>query len=284
MKSKKIIFYAPLLFVAIFIFGHVVPNIIESDDICNVENYVVSGQGRPIVIFDIDNTLLHPQEIMARVECVIARRDQIMKSGLDMEAAYDKVLPAYFAALQKTAVTLVDEKSVDFIKQLQSRGIIIIAMTARSLEFEESTLRQLDSVGINFCATAPILKKDLSSEGLNEPISFKNGIIFAGGTNDKGAVLERFLQQAELIPDRGKIILVGEKELAPDKIQIILIDDKEKNLIDGQRKAIELGIPFTGIRYSKLDLEVQRFNADPAMQAFVLEASNYYDLSEKGKI
>ena len=103
MKNNKTIFYVPLLLIATFIFGHVIPNIIESDDICSVENYVMSGEKRSIIIFDIDNTLVHPQDIMARVECVIARRDLVMKSGIEMEAAYDKVLPANFACLAKNS-------------------------------------------------------------------------------------------------------------------------------------------------------------------------------------
>ena len=54
-----------------------------------------------------------------------------------------------------------------------------------------------------------------------------------------------------------------------------MIDDKKKNLTDAELKAVELSIPFTGIRYSKLDPEIQRFNSDPKMQELVVETSHY---------
>lgn len=222
---------------------HVLPVIIESDDIRSVQENVDVNAKRPVVIFDLDNTLLRAELIMARDECFDARLKQELSAGLAIKPACDKVLPGYFEAMQATQISLVDENSVVMIKELQERGIVVIALTARSPHvLEECTLRQLESVGINFRITSPTHEKDLNFAGLNDRADFKGGVIFCG-CNDKGKVLERFFNETDFHPD-----------------QIIFADDKEKNLSAVEREANELNIPCVCIRYSKLDQAIQGFD------------------------
>ncbi|MBS1988372.1 DUF2608 domain-containing protein [Candidatus Dependentiae bacterium] len=233
----------------LFVFGfnttytQVFPVIIESDDIWSVKENIDSNAKHPVVIFDIDNTLLRAELVMARDECFDARLKQELAAGLAIKPACDKVLPGYFEAMQVTHVSLVDENSVAMIKELQERGIVVIALTARSPHvLEECTLRQLESVGINFRITSPTHEKDLNFAGLTDRADFKGGVIFCG-CNDKGKVLERFFNETDLHPD-----------------QIIFTDDKEKNLSAVEREANELNIPCVCIRYSKLDQAIQGFD------------------------
>lgn len=239
----KTINFLSLVFVLNIACTQVFPVIIESDDIRSVKNNLNDSAACPVVIFDLDNTLLRAELVMARDECFDARLKQELATGLAIKPACDKVLPAYFEAMQVTPVSLVDENSVVMIKELQERGIVVIALTARSPHvLEECTLRQLESVGINFRITSPTHEKDLNFAELTDRADFKGGVIFCG-CNDKGKVLERFFNETGLHPD-----------------QIIFADDKEKNLSAVEREANELSIPCVCIRYSKLDQAIQGFD------------------------
>lgn len=215
----------------------------DSDDIGVIQNHLSSQANRPLVIFDIDNTLIRAHEVAARDECFSALLQAELSTGLNVTAACEKILPNYFEAMKKTLVSAIDIKSVDLIKSLQERGIVAIALTARSpYVLEECTLRQLNSVGIDFRHTSPSHEKALNLGGAIGKADFKGGVVFCGN-NDKGEVLERLFNQTNFHPD-----------------QIIFIDDKEKNLTAVQREAKKLNIPFVGIRYSKLDAEIQDFS------------------------
>lgn len=221
------------------------PVFIESNDICCVENYLHNDALKPLLIYDIDNTLLRAQEVQARDEYFSACLKREMKSGKDLTAACNVVLPQFFESMKKTAVSLVDERSIESIKRLQRRGITIIALTARSPHaLEGCTLNQLASVGINFRITSPTHESDLNFTGMIDKADFKAGVVFCGN-NDKGEVLERLFNQTGFTPDK-----------------IIFVDDKLKNLENVAREAVKLDIPFFGIRYSKLDFEIENFTLD----------------------
>lgn len=258
MNTKKVLFYS-FLFLAVTVsfrnsfsmyrgikcINYTQSKFIESNDICCVENFIDNSQLRPLLIYDIDNTLVRAQDVQARDEYFSARLKREMESGKDLTTACNIVLPQFFECMKKTAVSLVDERSVGSITRLQRRGIAMIALTARSPHvLEVCTLKQLARVGINFRITSPAHENDLNFTGMMDKADFKGGVVFCGN-NDKGAVLERLFEQTGFIPDK-----------------IIFVDDKLKNLENVEREALKLHIPFLGIRYSKLDAEIESFMLD----------------------
>ncbi|MGZ3632803.1 MAG: DUF2608 domain-containing protein [Parachlamydiaceae bacterium] len=158
----------------------------------------------------------------------------------------------------------VPSKSADsqiplLIQSLQEQGIAVLAFTSRGRNaWYSSNIQKIDlitekvlfSLGLDFSKTT------LPPELKNLSIAFSNyyhdGIIYAGNTLEKGALLEEILDTTNYRPSK-----------------IIFVDDKIDSL-QGIEEALEcLHIPFIGLAYEKTKISHQNF--DPMIATIQLE-------------
>lgn len=214
--------------------------IIESDTVLEINNYLYGDLKHTLVIFDIDNTLAAPKLEIGSDQWVDYLVHEKMKQGLDLQQAFNAVLPTYFHVQFKIAMHPVEDITPTFIKDLQTQGISVIAITARSIYVASRTLDQLDDMRVELG-----IQGHTNELHLNMPIPciYMDGVIFSGN-NDKGLVLIELLNTIDFKPSK-----------------IIFIDDKLKNITAVEYAAQKCGIEFVGIRYSRCDARVANFNA-----------------------
>ncbi len=198
-----------------------------------------------LVIFDIDNTLAAPKLEIGSDQWVNYLVEEKMKLGLDLQQAFNAVLPTYFHVQFKIAMHPVEDITPRFILGLQAQGVSVIALTARSIFVASRTLDQLDDMRVELG-----IKGHADELHLNMPIPciYMHGVIFSGN-NDKGLVLIELLNNIDFKPTK-----------------IIFIDDKLKNIVAVEYAAQKCSIEFIGIRYSRCDERVANFNPVKAQE------------------
>ena len=214
-----------------------------------------------LLAFDIDNTIGGPENEIAS--------DQCFSKLLESKVALHKVLKICHSAQKVTELKPVEETrfdadnpdetilgTLDTINFLQHWGFKTMALTARSQNIYESTLRQFASsrLKIDFTSSSPYPKATYpgSIVTFNETSDAKgdcryfNGILFCGNHN-KGEKLIQLLRLSNYHPKA-----------------IILIDDKRANLekVEAALKSnpAYADIIFIGLRYGACDEAVSKFN------------------------
>jgi hypothetical protein len=193
-----------------------------------------------LFIFDIDNTLIRPCQVLGSDEWV----DYCFKKKQEEESSPDEVkrsvIETWMAVQVLTKMRLIEEESPAVVAELQQKGLSVMVVTSRGEDVIRTTRLQLQSVGIDM-AKATVCKESFF---LNDfpTVHFVDGILFAGGLT-KGDVLKSFLHQIGYTPKR-----------------IVFIDDKKSALISVSQLEKE-GIEFVGLRYNRADPIVRSFDA-----------------------
>lgn len=167
-----------------------------------------------LVLFDLDNTVFECEDIIAHANFY---HDVMKKRPEDSR----KVLKKIWAAIKRSDVRLVEPITPQVIRDLQDRGIAVMALTSRDMELTEATLRQVKSLGIDFSKTSPTRKSKY----------FHHGILFADKNFPKGPALLAYLEGTGVKPKR-----------------IILVDDLKKNL-----ESVGNSIGAIGLHYPLVD-------------------------------
>lgn len=217
--------------------------IVESDSHSIIHAYVQPGC---LVVWDIDNTLAHPIGRIGSDEWFTYLLEQELGKGLDFSRALHNVLPVYCEVQLHINLQLVEQGAPQLLKQLQHEGVAMMSLTARSLPLVNRTISQLADIGIDFSHNH--LGPEILLRELRGQYVYKRGILFSG-QNNKGDALVDFLHQINVVPTR-----------------VIFIDDKLKNLRDVEDALNKVGIPFYGIRYSKLDAYVAQLDDEVIAQ------------------
>jgi len=198
-------------------------------------------------IFDIDNTLLHPDKKLDSAGSDQWFSDRVkteMNKGESINNALDKVLPLYYHIAQNINLELVEATLVKDIKNIEKLCEHTICLTARSLCLADITAKQLDRNNLYF--KVPEIKTDELKLNLPNESLYKHGILFCGN-NSKGLVVTTLLDAMHYTPEK-----------------VVFVDDKEHNL-KAVEKAVEArGIKFIGLRYSGCDEKVKNFNKEKA--------------------
>jgi hypothetical protein len=243
IPSKRALLFS-FFFFFIFVFRFSVnAEIFEIQNISQCEPYI---QYDSFVIFDLDNTVMEPAQVLGSDQWFSYRIKEHLWDGMSEAEACAVALAEWTSVQLKTSVRPVEPDIVAFIKHLQKRDLVVMGLTLRGLNLAAKTLEQLQSIGVDFSKTYPITGE----------INFKNsgnvlcrrGVIFSNGT-DKGALLLQFFQKSGFFPKR-----------------VLFIDDKEKHLQDVERICAVNQIPFIGLRYGFLDEKVKNSCWDLAGQ------------------
>lgn len=215
--------------------------IVEHSHFITVNDYLTPQDFNKytVVILDIDNTIAQPNAIIGSEEWFAHMMNKVMEDDCDVRAAVNRILPLYFEIMHTVDFGPVEQMTIDIIRQLQEAGLIVIGLTARSLEIKDRTIKQLNTIGIDFTRSS-IWHEDFEYDCC-VPYAYKEGVIFCAGA-DKGKILMHVFDRLNYCP-----------------CKIIAIDDKAKHL-QAIARAINPCIDFIGIRYGHLDDKVRNFD------------------------
>lgn len=246
--------------------------IVKTNDIGVIENNLASAGVDTLVIFDIDDVLMYPNDaiLQPRGEELCAKLVQQLKQSVGKHAIKEFIS----IILLERSVSPVDPRSVELLAKLQQKNIKTLALTnclTGKFGLIENTenlrIAQLKTLGYHFNVSwqhlANISLKAMIDDNLDANPVYKDGVVFVDQTKEKGPVLGAFLKYAKFKPR-----------------QIIFVDDKLKNLHSVERYASSNDIKFTAIQYTK-SLDFCDLNQDIARLQFkVLEQQKKW-LSDK---
>lgn len=211
--------------------------IIETAQFSEITRYL---RPHTLIILDIDDTLLLPVQTLGTDVWFLYRLNTYKAQGMCSEDALDKALAEWEAVRHLTAVKIVEEGTERIIKDMQEQKVIIMGLTTQGLALATRTVRQLHSLGIDLCKTAPCSEDHYFLNG--HGVLYREGLLFTSGT-PKGPALLKFL---DLIGYQPKCV--------------VFINDKQTHLQDVEQALQNRGIEFIGLRYSYGDERVARFN------------------------
>ncbi len=252
----------------------------ETDDLAKVYNEIDSkikefGKKRVLAVFDIDNTLLVINQDLGSDQWFAWQSRKIKEGDFTNTVAksFDSLLKVQekLYALSGTHPTQNDAALI--IKKLQSKGVAVIALTARGHDYRNSTQRELAKNDISFKPSAigvnagfagkyiPYSLFNLEGSGLTKEeavswrlgkgrnVSYGDGVFMLAGQH-KGAMLRTLLYKTR------------EKFDA-----IIFVDDKAKNTTHMTQGFEKTNIFLTTFRYTKEDANVASFNSSAKKRA-----------------
>lgn len=155
-----------------------------------------------IVVFDLDNTVFREVQMLGTDEWY-SHQLHILRKGRSRAEAVKRMEPLNVAIKSATEMKLMEPEIPDLIHRLQSRGVIVIGLTARHPSLADSTLGQLHKFGIDFSKSAwPEHElKNFAVHELPNSLSYRGGIAFTDGAT-KGVVLRHLLLQTSTRPAR----------------------------------------------------------------------------------
>ncbi len=250
MKSYKYLIIASCLGLSLyFVYSWItrVPDkIVESVSITDIYKYIQPDEYNKdlLVIFDIDNTVAKTPTELGSDQWFTAKVEQFQTQGKSLLQAIDLTLPELFHIQFHSWLIPVEKQTISVINDLQSKGVSVIALTARSLELTQRTIEQLSRLGIHFTKTDPYECPLTHGHGHGKAGLYIDGIIFSGNHN-KGEMLTSWLNKISYHPKK-----------------IIFIDDKLKNLQAVETAVHKRDYPFIGIRYGYEDEAVRNFTLE----------------------
>ena len=192
-----------------------------------IERYIEEDT---LVLLDLDQTVYYIKEHFGSPEWFYLQIDQGLQSGdADRNSVISNFYPTFAKAQKVCPGILINSTTPSFIKRLQKRGVPIMGLTHRQPYLSIATLKQLDSMGIDFRKNLPF-SKSFQLEYPHNPTLF-HGVLFVADYNDKGEVFMLFFDRLEKTPK-----------------QILFVNDKLHNLESLQR-ALPSNIEYLGMHF-----------------------------------
>lgn len=182
--------------------------IIEKKYISAVSHYVKRNEKGLCVIFDLDNTVMHPTKDDGSDEWFSGYVQYYVDRGMSRNDAIQKILPDLFKFQRIAKVKPVEPEVVTLIKKFQKKKIHVIALTARSCQLIPCTIKQLQSIGIDFSKTALRSKKQLSFKELSDPACYTKGIMFCAN-NSKGKTLLQLFKRQTFVQKKLSLLMIS---------------------------------------------------------------------------
>lgn len=262
MKKFATLFTLAILTFATNIFSH----IIETPDLTLIEKELNDLDENCLVVFDVDDTLIMPEDQILRVDHFNTEANPIVHQFweriklLDEQARQNLISKIFLTAKRN----IIDEKVLDLIDNLKKKNVKVIALTALTTgkfghieRLEDWRIHHLRSMGIDFHPSAPhseeIIFDDVNGIG-TKPV-FKEGII-ASSRYPKGQVLVSFLNKIEWKPK--KIIFVDD--------YINFINSVETELTTADIDHICFHYTATDKMEIKLDMKVVQMQCDHLLE------------------
>jgi hypothetical protein len=190
----------------------------EITSITQAEDVLFQADKNTLVVFDIDQTLINPAIKFAQpryqhdkiFQKYRAELEQYLEERRKIDPFYGEI---FESKIWQSSFELVEPKTLDIIKDLQARGIKIVALTSTQpgrfgivdrMDIERS--RNLKSVGIDFSTSFKdqgVDLKGLKTYRGNYPTYYKGIICPAlNAGNTKGTALVAFFDAIQWTPKR----------------------------------------------------------------------------------
>ncbi len=232
-----------LLLIPITIFGTIY-------EIKKIEEVKIPEQSNVLVIFDIDNTLIHLKQELGSDQWFYHRWKQLEKTGLTTEEALCRVAFEFNGIQSLSQCQLVEQTTPNFFAKLRSEKIPFMGLTIRSFELSKRTIQQLKSCNLKF--DQKVFDPSPQFLDKNTFLFSYDGIVFTNGGSKGHAIgkwLDHFLYQVD---------------------HVVVIDDKLQHLEAIEKELERRGIEMTGYRYGYLDDHVANFCPNRARVQFEL--------------
>jgi hypothetical protein len=216
--------------------------IIETKNFHEIYQYI---DDETLVVLDIDDTLLVPNQMLGCDEWFINRIKDYKTAGKSFEDALDTTLFEWEGLRSITKMQLVEETIDTIIKDLQSKNIMMMCLTTQRFALAPRTVYQLTQHNINIEKTAPC-DKNLYFEMDKLGVLYFDGILFTNGTH-KGKTFFEFCNQSNIRPKK-----------------IVFVNDKSSHLKEIEDSCAAQGIPFIGLRYGYSDFRKKAFDYETA--------------------
>ena len=220
--------------------------IIELGHFKELEKYATD---ETLLILDIDDTLLVPEQMLGCDEWFQCRWNHHQKEGLSKSDALEKSLAEWEAVRHLTKMEIVEPGIEKIISNLQKKNCRMMGLTTQGLALATRTSQQLNEKHINLTVTAPT-KHDHYFLLKEHGVLFRNGILFTSGRH-KGAALFQLLDQMDYHPKR-----------------IVFINDKASHLTEIKEVAQTKSVEFIGLRYAYSDARKKKFSPAVAEYQF----------------
>jgi hypothetical protein len=192
-----------------------------------------------LLVFDIDNTILQTAQTLGSVQWADWYQKELVKKGIPNDEAGELTSREWVRINRVSKSELVEAVTPNIIANLQARGYQVLALTARPTSIALQTVRDLPRFGVRFDRSWPNAKFQSPFPGA----AYSSGILFAGQTNSKGAVLKEFLRQNGVRP-----------------AYVRFVDDKRKYVESVEEAMQASAIPYVGFRYGGADYRVNSFD------------------------
>ena len=215
-------------------------------EIRSIDSVLDHIQGKDsLVIFDIDNTLVHTEQEIGSDAWAYWMVQQKLKQGMLPSQAINYMFDLFCYVHDHIEVFPVEEQTVHVLHTLKERDIPTICLTGRPSRMIDRTLEQLKNAGCELN----------SPERFTKPISFiikqqvelSQGVI-CGGIHDKGDVLSMLVDTLSYrLPET-----------------VIFIDDKKSCVESIAKTCSDRSAAYTGLRYGFLDDKSSKFDPKKA--------------------
>ena len=197
-----------------------------------------------LVVFDLDNTLIHPKTEVGSDQWLEFKAKQHAQShGVSIAQAYEALLPLYFKIQHLIDLDLIEEAAQNILYDLQAAGVTVIGLTMRYHPILNRTLSELDRLNITFSSLHP---HEITLAGFKRNPIYKQGVIFCSD-NNKGVILFEFLKRFNIKPKK-----------------IFCIDDKTHHLEKVENEAKKHGIECACIHYIGCKERLENYNHEQA--------------------
>jgi len=220
--------------------------IIDAPNLHLFEKTVKDIDQQSLVLFDVDDTLIVPKDLILRLCAWDDLNDYIMEALENPEVvAPEKYKGVYFLGqiLSRMEFELVEPNIVSIIHSLQSRNIKAIALTKMRIgsygvisSMEDWRIEHLKRLHIDFSLAFPQVSEiKINDLGFGPRALFKQGLLCANKL-DKGPALTAFLNNIGWMPAK-----------------VIFIDNRFDYLRSVEESLQGTGIEFLGFYYTAVE-------------------------------
>jgi FMN phosphatase YigB (HAD superfamily) len=183
------------------------------------------------ILIDLDNCLFESKQALGHVLWYYDLLDEKLQEGMSKEDAIALLYPEWIKTQAVCPIKPLETCFISLIKELQSKGAIVMGLTHRLPSVAKASIKQVASLGIDF-SNSSAWHEEFSPKA-SYPTLYSQGIIFVNDNNCKGEVFSSFLDHVQLKPRN-----------------VLFIDDKLENVEAVEKVLQEMDINYTGIHYT----------------------------------
>lgn len=242
MKLKTLVALS-VLSVSTNVFADVVVKNTESfQDVANEVGELVNKGEKPLVVIDIDNTILTSSSDLGGDIWY-----QWQRGKLDVKPAKGDKVDCLFQdsiglLYELVPMNKIEDKTPEMIRSWQDSGVTVMALTSRSPNYRAATEREMNRNQFDM-TISPLKEKgsDKTPVYIDNPkraLSYINGIMMTTGMN-KGTMLQYVLDKTDQHFDK-----------------VVFVDDSQKNVVNMEKAyKKDSSVDMTIFHYTKVDAD-----------------------------